>query len=101
ANKSKDLTTVVVYLKHTGEVRMTPVTINADRKIILRPFEGHRPVLKLDPDAKEAKPALFNVTTGQIQFENLEIQLSAGKFGTESIVALSGNGHCSFKLCVL
>lgn len=92
----------IIYIKHTGDVPMTPVTINAERKLTLRPYEKHRPILKLDKKSGDLEPALFHVTTGQIQFENLEFHLTPGKSRLgESIVALSGNGQCSFKQCVL
>lgn len=90
-----------ILLQHTGELSVRSLKLaEVDAEITIRPYPGYHPKLTLD--AVDQNDVLFNLYTGTLKLENLEIELRA-KQGVESqsIVSLLGQGRCLFKNCVL
>jgi hypothetical protein len=73
----------------------------SDIELTFRPYRDTRPILTLaETDEKDA--ALFRLQDGKLHFEDLEILLEPDQpFKALAMIAMVGNGHCSFKHCVL
>jgi hypothetical protein len=94
----------VILIRHNGPVPINPIPlVEANhRDLTLKPFPGFHPVLTLGK-ADERKAALFRLHDGQLKFEGLEflIKPDQPEFESQAVVEMVGNGHCSFKQCVV
>ncbi len=97
----------VILIRHTGPVAVSPVTLEIDQRITIRPDGDHRPVLTLADKAIDLNAALFTLYHGHLHFENLEFHLRPERkpdredFKSQAVVRLKGNGQCSFKGCTV
>jgi hypothetical protein len=94
----------VILLRHTGALPLQPILLN-DPEVILtiRPDKGCRPVLTLAGSTLQIEAALFRLTHGQLKLEGLQVELAPAKegFRSQSVVAVAGNGQCSFTDCLI
>jgi serine/threonine protein kinase len=92
----------VVYIKLNGLLKVDPVQLEkAGTDVTIRPYPDSHPVLTLglttEPDA-----ALFRVHDGKLSLEHLEFRLQPDRAGfrAQTVVAIMGDGQCTFKDCV-
>ena len=96
----------IIQIKHgesSREVVMPPVVLAPAISVTIKPFEGHHPILVLNPKFKNDKDLfLFQIQEGTLQFEDMGIRLDPVETGYEaqSIVQLA-KGSCIFSRCVL
>ena len=94
----------VILIRQNGKVKLDAVKPGrADLSLTLKPYPGFHPVLTLDESTVDEDAALFRLYHGQLKFENLEFLLrpDRGDFASQTIVAMAGNGRCTFKQCVI
>jgi serine/threonine protein kinase len=93
----------VILLKQNGKVGVEPVVTKADLSLTIKPYPGCHPVLTLAESAVDEDAALFRLSHGQLQFEDLEFLLRPDRDGytSQTVVALAGFGRCLFKQCVV
>ena len=100
-------TSHVIYLKHS-KAGLRNVDIGPEHldkpgiELTFKPYPGYHPILSFgDSAAKNA--AMFKLQDGNLQFENLDIQLESEKEGFKSlsVVQIIGNGHCGFRNCII
>jgi hypothetical protein len=91
----------VILLRFTGARRVEPVRLEkATADLTIKAADGYRPVLTLG-DTTEPDAALFRVHDGQLRLEGLTFHLPPPRdeFKAQSVMAMMGNGQCTFKDC--
>ncbi len=93
----------IILIKHNGELPLNPLVPKAGLDVTIKPVTGFRPVLTLATTKKEKDTALFQLHEGRIEFQNLEFLLkpSQKEFTAQAVVALGGDGICTFKDCTI
>src|SRR5262249_28843528 len=79
-------------------------TVRLEKPVVdltIKAFPGCRPILTLGP-TPEVDAALFRLHDGQLRLEGLEFTLQPRRtnFKGQCVVALVGDGQCTFKDCV-
>jgi hypothetical protein len=95
----------IILVKHgpdSQEVEVTPTTISTGIDVVIKPYEGHRPILVLNKNVKEAEPSFFRLLDGSLRLENLQFLLEPAhaKFNGQSVVQIGENASCTFNQCV-
>src|SRR5262249_22073622 len=95
-----------ILIKHgkDREVAVSPHHFDKpDIEVTFKPYPTYAPILTLSKKVTEPKAALFHLHDQKIHFEDLELQLEVGQKGFTSmaVAAVSGNGTCTFKRCLL
>jgi serine/threonine protein kinase len=91
----------VVLIKHTGPVLMDRARLKPGQEVIIRPFQGCRPVLVLS--TKDLESSLFYVQDAQLRLEGLQLELApdARELKAQAVVTLAGGGRCAFEDCII
>jgi serine/threonine protein kinase len=93
----------VISIKYDGLLRVEPVRLEkAGVDVTIRPYHNSHPVLTMG-QTTESDAALFRVYDSQLRLEQLEFHLLPGRseFKAQTIVAVMGDGRCTFKDCVV
>ncbi len=96
----------VIQIKHPDsmpEIAVQPVFIKPGISVTLQPFPGCQPILVLDKIFSKKDTYFFEVQSGRLAIEQMEIRLDPGNadVGIQSIVHLGESAQQSFKNCVL
>jgi serine/threonine protein kinase len=92
-----------ILIQKTGPLELEPVVLpRPDTKLTIKAFPRYRPVLTLAP-AAEQDVAMIRLLDGELRLEDLEFALRPGRteYRAQSVVAVAGNGACTFQNCVL
>ena len=96
-----------ILLRHNGELTVdNPILLRSEKDeptdLTIKPARGFRPILTLG-NASERDAALFLLHDGvRLHLEGMEIRLRpGGKFDSQSIASLVGDGEITFKDCLL
>jgi len=83
-------------------VEVSPIRLKPDLGVTLKPYPDHHPVLTLAANTDEEDAALFRLGSGQLKLEQLEFALKPDRqgFKSQSVLAMKGNGQCTFKQCI-
>jgi hypothetical protein len=94
----------VILIRHNGELHVPPLRLpdTSSIDLTIKPEEGYRPILVLG-NTREDKPALFRLHDGKFVLEGLELRLQPQRpeFKSQTLVALLGEGQCTFRNCVI
>jgi serine/threonine protein kinase len=94
-----------IVLRHNGELLVDPQVLDKPTltDLTIRADRGFHPVLTLSEAGREVDPALFRVLDWKLQLEGLEIRLRPSRegFDSQTVVALLGDGDCTFKDCLI
>jgi hypothetical protein len=94
-----------VAIRCNGElvVRQTQFLKGGANVTIRRADKTYHPVLVLDREPDGPQAALFNVQGGQLTLESLEFRLRPkdGRFDSQAVAKLGGEGAVTFKDCVV
>jgi serine/threonine protein kinase len=91
-----------ILIRHNGILRVEPVRLEkAASDITIRPFANCQPVLSIG-DTTEPDAALFRIYDGRLTLERLEFQIQPrqAEFKAQAVVAIMGDGQCTFKNCL-
>jgi predicted Ser/Thr protein kinase len=91
-----------IFIRHTGILAVDPVRLEkSSADLTIRPVLGYHPVLTIG-STPESDAALFRLHDGQLHLEQLEFRLQPDRadFRSQAIVAIMGDGSCSFRDCV-
>jgi serine/threonine protein kinase len=93
-----------ILLKFNGPLPVKPVRLleRAGTDVTIKPYPNYHPVLTIGPTT-ERDAALFRIHDGQLKLEHLEFHLLPGalEFKAQTVVAIMGDGQCTFKDCVV
>jgi hypothetical protein len=95
---------IVVALRHTGELPISPVKlVKSGLTLTIKPDGDSHPVLVLDQDAPESQAALFRVHSGQLNLEGLQFRLRPSKTGfkSQAVALVFGDGGVQFTRCAV
>jgi hypothetical protein len=91
-----------ILIRHSGLLPVHPVRLEkSGLDITIKPMIGYHPTLSIGPTT-ESEAALFRVYDGQLHLERLEFRLlpERADFRAQTVVAIMGDGGCSFLDCV-
>ena len=92
-----------ILIQHNGLLEVKPVRLEkATADLTIKPAPRYRPILTLG-GTTDRDAALFRLHDGKLKLENLEFLLSPARaeFKAQSIVIVVGDGHCSFRDCLV
>ncbi|HLN31345.1 MAG TPA: protein kinase [Gemmataceae bacterium] len=92
----------VILIKQDGLMKVEPVRLEkAGTDVTIRPYRNFHPILTIG-QTTDSDAALFRVYDGQLRLEQLEFHLKPvrSEFRAQTIVAVMGDGGCTFKDCV-
>ncbi len=80
-----------------SQIKLSKSQVN----LTIKPYGTARPVLVYE--TPERKAAFFHLHDGQVQFEQIEFQVTPikGDLEFQTIVEIIGSGQCTFKQCVV
>ncbi len=94
---------LIKHARHNREVEINRAQlIKPQTDLTLKPYKGHHPILILaEAETPEPNAEMFRLYDGKLQLENLEVLLRPKSgFTSQTVVALHGNGQCTFKHCL-
>jgi len=90
-----------ILIRHNGIMKVNAIRMEKDIELSIKPDENCHPILSLDR-SKDAEAALFRLYDGQLRLEQLQFHLQPGRgqFKTQVVVAIMGDGQCTFRDCL-
>jgi hypothetical protein len=93
----------VIRLRLNGEQKIDPLSGDRLTDLTIRADRGFHPVLTLSDKLELTSAALFNVSSGRLRLENLEVRLRRRSQNSDpqSVVYFLGEAECVLKDCLI